>query len=99
LYKEHGNAWLRVPNKNGDLCEKCHESKGKSAREKEAKKRGVNRPLAIKLAMPPEKMRPVLPPKRNYNNTVCLKQLSNRAVFCGIKRNALPDVSPNSWRF
>ncbi len=55
LYKEHGNAWLRVPNKNGDLCEKCHESKSKNAREKEAKNRGVNHPLAIKLAVPPEK--------------------------------------------
>ncbi|MDD5755566.1 MAG: hypothetical protein PHN45_12560, partial [Methylococcales bacterium] len=55
LYKEHGNAWLRVPNKNGDLCEKCHESKGKNTREKEAKNRGVNHPLAIKLALPPEK--------------------------------------------
>lgn len=55
LYKEHGNAWLRVPNKNGDLCEKCHESKGKNAREKEIKNRGVNHPLAIKLAVPPEK--------------------------------------------
>lgn len=55
LYKEHGNAWLRVPNKNGDLCEKCHESKGKNAREKEAKNRGINHPLAIKLAIPPEK--------------------------------------------
>ena len=55
LYKEHGNAWLRVPNKNGDLCEKCHESKGKNAREKETKNRGVNHPIAIKLAIPPEK--------------------------------------------
>lgn len=55
LYKEHGNAWLRVPNKNGDLCEKCHESKAKNAREKETKNRGVNHPLAIKLAVPPEK--------------------------------------------
>jgi predicted CXXCH cytochrome family protein len=58
LYKEHGNAWLRVPNKNGDLCEKCHESKGKNAREKDAKKRGLNHPLAIKLAVPPEKNAP-----------------------------------------
>lgn len=55
LYKEHGNAWLRVPNKNGDLCEKCHESKAKNAREHEVKNRGVNHPLTIKLAVPPEK--------------------------------------------
>lgn len=55
LYKEHGNAWLRVPNKNGDLCEKCHESKAKNAREKETQNRGINHPLAIKLAVPPEK--------------------------------------------
>lgn len=32
LYQDHGNAWLRVPNKGGDLCERCHESKGKGAR-------------------------------------------------------------------
>jgi predicted CXXCH cytochrome family protein len=32
LYEAHGNAWLRVPNRGGDLCERCHESKGKGAR-------------------------------------------------------------------
>lgn len=55
LYKEHGNAWLRVKNKNGDLCEKCHESKGKAAREKDVTHRGINHPLNIKLSPPPQK--------------------------------------------
>lgn len=55
LYKEHGNAWLRVKNKNGDLCEKCHESKGNAAREKDVAHRGINHPLTIKLSAPPQK--------------------------------------------
>ena len=49
----HRNAWMRVPNKGGDLCERCHESKVKDAREQDAKKRGRNHPLAIRLAAPP----------------------------------------------
>jgi predicted CXXCH cytochrome family protein len=36
LYSGHGNAWLRVPNRGGDLCERCHESKGKGAREEQS---------------------------------------------------------------
>ncbi|HCT99598.1 MAG TPA: hypothetical protein DF614_05940, partial [Methylococcaceae bacterium] len=52
LYKDHANAWLRVPNQNGDLCEKCHESKGKAARDQNARHRGVNHPLGIKLSAP-----------------------------------------------
>lgn len=53
LYEGHHNAWLRTPNKSGDMCERCHESKIKHARENDVKKRGVNHPLAIKLAEPP----------------------------------------------
>ncbi|MGZ8242740.1 cytochrome c3 family protein [Methylomagnum sp.] len=55
LYQDHGNAWLRVPNKGGDLCERCHESKGKGARETETAKHGFNHPLAIKFEHPPHK--------------------------------------------
>ncbi|MCX7098586.1 MAG: NHL repeat-containing protein [Methylococcales bacterium] len=53
LYEGHKNAWLRVTNKGGDLCERCHESKIKQAREPDVKKRGYTHPLAIKLTAPP----------------------------------------------
>ncbi len=54
LYEGHKNAWLRVPNKGGDLCERCHESKVRQARELDVKKRGINHPLSIKLSKPPK---------------------------------------------
>jgi predicted CXXCH cytochrome family protein len=47
LHAENKNAWLRVANHEGDLCERCHESQNKGARELNAKKRGFNHPLAI----------------------------------------------------
>ncbi|NOS87969.1 MAG: hypothetical protein HOP34_05415 [Methylococcaceae bacterium] len=53
LYEGHKNAWLRVTNKGGDLCERCHESKIKKAREQDVKKRGFNHPLDIKFTAPP----------------------------------------------
>jgi predicted CXXCH cytochrome family protein len=53
LYAGHNNAWLRVPNQGGDLCERCHESKAQGAREVNPAKRGANHPLAIKLEQPP----------------------------------------------
>lgn len=58
LHDENHNAWLRVSAKDGDLCERCHESKAKNAREREAEKRGLNHPLAIKFAQAPEKDHP-----------------------------------------
>lgn len=58
LYQGHHNAWLRTPNKGGDLCERCHESKTQHARETEAKQRGLNHPLAMKLAEPPAQNTP-----------------------------------------
>lgn len=53
LYAGHNNTWLRLVNRGGDLCERCHESKAKRAREPELAKRGLNHPLAIKLEKPP----------------------------------------------
>lgn len=53
LYEGHHNAWLRIPNKDGDMCERCHESKIKQARETDPEKRGLNHPLAMKLTKPP----------------------------------------------
>ncbi|MEQ1636540.1 MAG: cytochrome c3 family protein [Methylococcales bacterium] len=47
LHSENKNSWLRVTAHDGDLCERCHESKQKNARELDAKKRGMNHPLAI----------------------------------------------------
>ena len=53
LYKGHQNAWLRVPNPEGKLCERCHESKAKTAREPDPKRRGINHPLGYHLSKPP----------------------------------------------
>jgi len=58
LYQGHQNAWMRVSPVDGDLCERCHESKIKGARSLDMKKRGINHPLAIKLEKPPQKDSP-----------------------------------------
>ena len=55
LYEGHRNAWLRVPNKGGDLCERCHESKAKDARRPKREDRGHNHPLAVRLEPAPAK--------------------------------------------
>lgn len=53
LYPGHRNAWLRVPNPDGQLCERCHESKAESARERQPRRKGLNHPLGFHLAKPP----------------------------------------------
>ncbi len=58
LYGNHDNSWLRVINRSGDMCERCHESKTDLARELEAKDRGVNHPLDIKMIAPPKPKTP-----------------------------------------
>lgn len=51
LYQDHQNAWLRVPNRRGDLCERCHQSKGKKARITPASKQYyLNHPLSLILS-------------------------------------------------
>ncbi|HHJ39347.1 MAG: hypothetical protein AXA67_05110 [Methylothermaceae bacteria B42] len=55
LYQGHQNAWLGVPNPEGKLCERCHESKAKNARESNPKWRGRNHPMGIHLAKPPHR--------------------------------------------
>lgn|GEM_PF-370484 len=48
LYDDHSNAWLRVSNRSGDLCERCHQSKSIGAREKQDHDSSVsNHPLGI----------------------------------------------------
>ena len=55
LYAGHGNAWLRVPNRGGDLCERCHASKGREARpDTAAARQGHNHPLGLHLRHPPQ---------------------------------------------
>lgn len=65
LYAGHENAWLRVPNRQGELCERCHVSKSKSARvglpatfapSDDAGRQGPkgrNHPLGIRFQPPP----------------------------------------------
>ena len=47
------NPWLRVLDHDGDLCQRCHESKTNPAPEIEPSVRGANHPLAIRLKAPP----------------------------------------------
>ncbi|MCF6209770.1 MAG: 6-bladed beta-propeller [Gammaproteobacteria bacterium] len=53
LYASHGNPWLRVPNRDGDLCQQCHSSKLASRLDPEHPPRGVNHPVGIYLKAPP----------------------------------------------
>jgi len=72
LYEGHKNAWLRTPNKGGDMCERCHESKIKHARETDPKKRGINHPLAFKLAEPPAPDTPGYPGDKNLQQGLAI---------------------------
>ena len=58
----HGNPWLRVPNRDGDLCQQCHASKLASRLDAEHPPRGVNHPVGISLQAPP----PKTTERRNY---------------------------------
>lgn len=53
LYASHGNPWLRVPNRDGNLCQQCHASKLASRLDPEHPPRGVNHPVDIYLKPPP----------------------------------------------
>ncbi|MCW8831344.1 MAG: hypothetical protein OQK32_07495, partial [Gammaproteobacteria bacterium] len=53
LYAAHANPWLRVLNKDGDLCQQCHESKLASTQNKKFPLKGVNHPGGIYLKRPP----------------------------------------------
>ncbi|BCX89126.1 hypothetical protein MIN45_P1496 [Methylomarinovum tepidoasis] len=61
LYPDHKNPWLRVPNPEGRLCERCHESKAKGARDPDDSHHGVNHPLGIRLRPSPYKGAPGYP--------------------------------------
>jgi len=54
LYESHANPWLRVLNNEGDLCQKCHESKLSSAVDDEFPLTGVNHPVGILLKQAPD---------------------------------------------
>ncbi len=58
LYDHNQNGWLRVTAHNGDLCERCHESKQKGTRERDPKLRGQNHPLGLTFAEPTEPKAP-----------------------------------------
>ncbi len=51
--KDEVNPWLRVPNREGELCHRCHESKLDSAQERKRPRRGINHPVDIFLRPPP----------------------------------------------
>ena len=53
LYSEHANPWLRVLNKDGDLCQQCHESKLASTLNKKFPLKGINHPVGTYLKQPP----------------------------------------------
>lgn len=54
LYVDNSNSWMRIINKDSDMCENCHESNKKTARERDTKKRGINHPLGFKLMKAPK---------------------------------------------
>ena len=39
LYEENNNSWMRIINEDSDMCEDCHESNKKTARERDEKKK------------------------------------------------------------
>ncbi len=47
------NPWMRVLNRKGSLCHRCHESKLDSALDKKRPRRGINHPVGIVLTPPP----------------------------------------------
>lgn len=49
-----GNPWMRVSNKDKDLCQKCHTSKLDSVVGKKRPRRGINHPIGITLSPPPD---------------------------------------------
>lgn len=53
LYSEHSNPWLRVLNKEGDLCQQCHQSKLASTLDKKFPLKGINHPVGVYLREPP----------------------------------------------
>jgi predicted CXXCH cytochrome family protein len=57
LYEYNDNSWMRVLNKNSKICEDCHKSKTKEARERDEKLRGINHPLGFHLSRPKTKRR------------------------------------------
>ena len=58
LYVENSNSWMRVLNQDSELCEDCHKSKTKSAKERDKKLRGINHPLAFHMSRPAQKNTP-----------------------------------------
>ncbi len=54
LYSQHENPWLRVLNHDGDLCQKCHESKLDNVQDIKKSVSGVNHPIGIYLKTPLE---------------------------------------------
>jgi len=47
------NPWLRVLDEDGDLCQKCHESKLDSTGDKKQPPSGINHPVGLYLKQPP----------------------------------------------
>ena len=54
LYEGNVNSWMRVLNDDSDMCEDCHESNKKTARERDEKKKGKNHPLGFLMSKAPK---------------------------------------------
>lgn len=54
LDAKEGNPWLRVDNKNKDICFKCHKTKLYTVLDRKAAERGKNHPVGIALQKAPE---------------------------------------------
>ncbi len=53
--REEKNRWMRISNRKGDLCHRCHESKLDDAMEEKRSRGGVNHPVGIFLEPPPRR--------------------------------------------
>ncbi len=79
LYESHSNPWLRILNKEGDLCQQCHESKLDSVLDDQHPVRGINHPVGLYLQTP----EPANDPERYARTESLQKGLPNELKLAG----------------
>ena len=89
LYEGHKNSWMRISNRDGDLCEQCHESKRIGTRSEE--KKGLNHPLGIKFLSAPTDVS-----TNDKHNTVLEKNVLENSVLEAHLQQGLPEELLNN---
>ena len=82
LYSEHANPWLRVLNRDGDLCQQCHESKLASTLDSNHPPGGINHSVGIYLKSSPDSRVKGYALHENLHNGLP-ESLSNRGLSLG----------------